>query len=147
MSRHSFNSKLYPYTDHVTGNDHAIGKFIDITDRRYAGCPDDEQGEGYILEWSQLFGFTTNLIGATPEDLLSFDALQAKVEAFASNLKPFKFKYKLQSFADDTDLYAVSEEEFDDYNSALKTGEEAKNNIPSGYKNNYWVNVFSVYTK
>ena len=53
-----------PLTEHITiiyGKDHSIGNFVDITDSRFANSKDDEQGEGYIFEWSQLFGASTNL--------------------------------------------------------------------------------------
>lgn len=64
------------------GTDHAIGRFLDITDRRFAGTKDDQQGEGYLLEWSDLFGISTNLIGATVEDLKDQTKLIQLVESF-----------------------------------------------------------------
>lgn len=65
------------------GSDHALGKFIDITDRRWAKSGKDEQGEGYVLEWSTLFGISTNLIGATLEDVeASVDRLAELTEEF-----------------------------------------------------------------
>lgn len=51
------------------GTDHAIGKFLDITDDRFAGIDADDQGEGYVFEWSEMFGITINLIGAEIEDI------------------------------------------------------------------------------
>ena len=67
MSRKTL--ELQKDTDVHYGGDHAIGTFIDITDRRYANSGKDEQGEGYIVEWSEKFGFNTNLIGITAEEL------------------------------------------------------------------------------
>tara|TARA_R110000824_G_scaffold313040_1_gene499929 strand:+ start:466 stop:726 length:261 start_codon:yes stop_codon:yes gene_type:complete len=59
----------------VSGVDFTIGYFIDITDSRYAESGRDEQGEGYILEWCQHFGFTNNLIKAGIDDLSSKERL------------------------------------------------------------------------
>jgi hypothetical protein len=67
MSRHTH--KISDHTSVVSGNDHAIGQFIDVTDSRYANSDLDEQGEGYLVEWSTLFGFTQNKIGITIEQL------------------------------------------------------------------------------
>jgi len=44
------------------GNDHAIGKWLDITDDRFARSGKDEQGEGYVFEWSEMFPKGTNHI-------------------------------------------------------------------------------------
>ena len=51
------------------GADHMLGQFIDIMDRRYAESGKDEQGEGYIVEWSEAFKFSQNQIGITLEGL------------------------------------------------------------------------------
>ena len=51
------------------GNDHALGKFIDIMDRRYAVSGKDEQGEGYLVEWCEAFKFSQNQIDITVEGL------------------------------------------------------------------------------
>lgn len=67
MSR--FLRKINEHTTVITGHDHALGHFIDIIDKRYANTPLDEQGEGYVFEWSQFLGITTNLIKAEPEDV------------------------------------------------------------------------------
>jgi len=52
----------------VYGVDHALGNYVDIYDTRYAGTEGDEQGEGFVLEWCEMFGLTTNLINA-PKDM------------------------------------------------------------------------------
>ena len=39
----------------IHGNDHAIGSFLDVTDKRYAFSGKDEQGEGYVFQWSRMF--------------------------------------------------------------------------------------------
>jgi len=49
------------------GDDHAIGKFYDIVDSRAEKLTAD--GEGYLVEYCELFGFMTNLIGITEEQL------------------------------------------------------------------------------
>jgi hypothetical protein len=67
--------------DIIRGSDHAVGKFIQITDRRYAGTPEDYQGEGYVLD-HDAFGFTINLIGAVESDLNDDTKLIALTESF-----------------------------------------------------------------
>lgn len=71
-----------------TGNDHAIGEFLDITDKRFAGTETDEQGEGYVLEHSQAFGLTTNKIGAIESDLmpLNKEIIISKCDEFINKL-------------------------------------------------------------
>lgn len=63
---------MYTFRNGLThifyGSDHTLGYFVDVVDDRYASCSVDEQGEGFIMEWSRLFGFTTNLIEAVKED-------------------------------------------------------------------------------
>lgn len=84
MSRHNL-----PFNEHTTihsGSDHAIGRFIDIADSRYAGHISDVQGEGYVFEWSEMFGISTNLIGATEGDLKDRKKLIDKT-AFIKSLK------------------------------------------------------------
>lgn len=66
------------------GFDHALGQFIQITDSRYAGTEDDYQGEGYVFEWDESFGITTNLINLTVEEMNDNDAIASKCNAFAS---------------------------------------------------------------
>lgn len=56
-------------TTFITGSDNVLGAFFDITDKRFANSGEDRQGEGYIFEWSQLMGITTNHINAQPEDV------------------------------------------------------------------------------
>lgn len=65
-----------------TGDDHAIGRFLDVIDLRFAGHETDEGGEGFVFEWSDMFGITTNLIGANEAELNDIDALVAKTEKF-----------------------------------------------------------------
>lgn len=67
MSRNTNNVNDHININH--GTDHALGAWFDVTDARYAGTEQDRQGEGYVLEHSSSFGFTTNLIGLTVEDL------------------------------------------------------------------------------
>lgn len=61
MSRH------YEYLNNrftiITGTDHALGRFIQITDNEFT---DDPSGEGYILDISDLFGIETNFTGIPP---------------------------------------------------------------------------------
>ena len=80
MSRVS--ASLSIFTHIYSGNDHMLGFFFDVTDDRFAGSKEDEQGEGYLLEWSTTFGFSTNLIEATEEDLKSTTRLMFLAEQF-----------------------------------------------------------------
>lgn len=68
------------------GDDHAIGSFIDIVDSRYEDHPDDDTGEGFLMEWCQMFGFMTNKIGVSVDDLKDTNVLIQKVEAFIETL-------------------------------------------------------------
>jgi len=60
MSRH--RKIVTPSITIWYGEDHAIGKWLDITDERFAMSGKDEQGEGYVFEWSEKFPKGTNLI-------------------------------------------------------------------------------------
>lgn len=57
----------------VHGSDHAIGGFVDVIDARYARSKDDQQGEGFVFEWSLMFGISLNLINATEDDIRQGD--------------------------------------------------------------------------
>lgn len=73
MSR--FNTR-FENTIITRGTDHAVGSFVQVADGRYANSGKDEQGEGYVLDWDRLFGFSINLINAKPEDLYNDDKLK-----------------------------------------------------------------------
>ena len=68
------------------GNDCAIGQFIDITDSRHATSGKDMQGEGYIVEWSEVFGFSQNKIGITKNQLASVDETIRLVNEYVSSI-------------------------------------------------------------
>jgi|TARA_Y100000034_G_C6790291_1_gene353818 hypothetical protein len=70
----------------VRGIDSVIGYFIDMTDSRYAESGRDKQGEGYIMEWCQTFGFTNNLIKADVEDLASEERIIELANNFTDTL-------------------------------------------------------------
>lgn len=82
----------------VYGNDHAIGTFIDIIDLRFEGHQDDHQGEGFVAEWSELFGLDQgdNKIGINVAEIkLLHTDLEAfkqiviyKCDKFAATLAP-----------------------------------------------------------
>lgn len=71
-----------------SGMDMALGKFFDITDKRFAGTANDRQGEGYVLEWSQKWGISTNLIGAKDRDINNVERLLELVEEFINKMEP-----------------------------------------------------------
>jgi hypothetical protein len=45
----------------VGGDDHAVGKFLQVFDKELEN--ETPEGEGLILDWSELFGMETNLTG------------------------------------------------------------------------------------
>lgn len=45
----------------ISGQDHAIGQFLQLFDREMERESPD--GEGVVFEWSQAFGVETNLTG------------------------------------------------------------------------------------
>jgi hypothetical protein len=59
---------LNPDINVVMGSDHAVGNFFQVQDERYTKSGKDEQGEGYVVDWDSLFGFSVNLIGITEDD-------------------------------------------------------------------------------
>jgi hypothetical protein len=50
----------------ITGDDHALGLFYQVFDKQMVD--ETPEQEGLVLDWSQLFGFETNLTGL-PKDL------------------------------------------------------------------------------
>ena len=84
MSR--FTTKPQETTTIVRGSDHAIGYFIDVLDHRFAGTEKDPQGEGYLVEWSELFDFSINLIGITKDQLKDDATINKKVNDFVAQL-------------------------------------------------------------
>jgi hypothetical protein len=83
------NGKLKMSCTIIHGDDNTLGKFVDITDERYANSGLDEQGEGYLFEWSELFGTSTNLIGLDIKDIRNANLVESLVEAFlkSKNIK------------------------------------------------------------
>ena len=73
-------------TSIVRGSDHALGYFLDITDTRYANSGKDEQGEGYLVEWSAVFGFTQNQIGIKVNELKDHSRINELVDKFVETL-------------------------------------------------------------
>jgi len=71
MSRNSKN--ITPSITIWYGEDHAIGKWFDVTDNHFAMSGKDEQGEGYVFEWSELFPKGTNHINYQMPDNFNFD--------------------------------------------------------------------------
>lgn len=86
MARH--HKKINDQLDSWYGNDHAIGQFVDITSKTYAGSKQDEQGEGYIFEYSDMFKIGTNLANLTLEEVIKeTPEFFKKIEAFHKTLK------------------------------------------------------------
>lgn len=74
--------KLNEYTTMVHGNDHTLGYFVDIVDNRYANSDLDEQGEGYLVEWSSEFNFSNNIIDLKFDDFKDPQKIIDKVNYF-----------------------------------------------------------------
>lgn len=70
----------------IRGSDHAVGRFVQVADGRFAGSDKDEQGEGYVMDWDSLFGFSVNLIGATVDDLYNDTKLRKLSDIYAKTL-------------------------------------------------------------
>lgn len=70
----------------IRGNDHILGMFVDVCDSRIAGTVHDPQGEGYLVEWSELFGFSQNKIELESIHISEADIRQ-KVEEYISKIK------------------------------------------------------------
>lgn len=47
----------------VTGEDHAIGSFVQLFDNEMIN--ETPEGEGLVLDWDQMFGMETNYTGVT----------------------------------------------------------------------------------
>lgn len=88
MSRHTIRRGVK--TIAIYGNDHALGRFLDIVDERYANHPADTQGEGYIYSWTELFGVSLNLANLTPVEARDLESRTArrKINNFISSLGP-----------------------------------------------------------
>jgi hypothetical protein len=87
MARHTI--LLGPFTEIHYGKDRALEFFIDITDTRFTASGKDEQGEGYIMEWSKKDGFSTNYI------LANVAEINLPIEEMIVKIKP-----KVESFID-----------------------------------------------
>ena len=68
----------------INGTDIAIGRFIDIRDERVI----DEQGEGYLVEWSDMFGFSTNLLNVSFSELTNYKTVIQKVNHYVEQKNP-----------------------------------------------------------
>lgn len=92
------------------GSDHAVGRFFEVCDSRYADHPSDEQGEGYVLQWDALFKFGMgNLIGMTEDEIKQciygdWDTVKAiilpKVEKFIASLPPVEEEEKKSPYCE-----------------------------------------------
>jgi len=52
----------------VTGEDHMLGSFLQLYDKDMES--ESPNGEGLILDWSQVFGFEVNLTGVIGSNAL-----------------------------------------------------------------------------
>lgn len=63
----------------VTGIDHAVGLFYQIfDDTMIDGTP---EGEGLVLDWSELFGYQTNFTGF-PKELGVKNIIELYIESY-----------------------------------------------------------------
>ena len=63
----------------VHGEDKFLGFFFDIIDERYDGDP---SGEGYLVEWSSMFGFSQNKIGIDADEFRDDEIVILLVDRF-----------------------------------------------------------------
>lgn len=82
MSRNE--SQISETTWVINGKDKSIGRFIDIRDERVK----DEQGEGYLVEWSDMFGFSVNLLDLSFKELTNFRTVIQKVNNYVEQQDP-----------------------------------------------------------
>jgi len=82
----------------VTGSDHVLGKFIQIKDTRYSNMPQDQQGEGYVLEHDQRFGMGINLANITLEELINKkkETIIEKINIFIDKITKYNEEALLQ---------------------------------------------------
>lgn len=76
-------------TEHICiimGSDYTLGRFIDVTDSRYANSGKDLQGEGYVMEWSKVFGLSTNRIDIQEKDIMNKQVIILKCDEFINKL-------------------------------------------------------------
>lgn len=74
----------------VYGTDHAIGQFLDITDKRYAQSGFDEQGEGYVCEHSSMFPYDNSLIQLDFDEPITKEIIIKACDEFIEKLKSQK---------------------------------------------------------
>lgn len=80
---------VQPMNDNTTfirGTDHVLGAFFDIQDKRFAKSGDDPQGEGFVFEWSQTMGITTNFINADVEEVGNDERMLELVNEFIESI-------------------------------------------------------------
>lgn len=77
----------------ISGSDHALGEFLDIISSDYAGSSHDEQGEGFLVEWSSLFGFAQNQIGIKKSQFKKNGKIIELVKKFLSEKGIIKTKF------------------------------------------------------
>jgi len=68
------------------GWDATLGSFVDIIDKRYVNIGKDEQGEGYLVEWTKIWGFTQNKIGIKQEELKNGKRIEELINKFLETL-------------------------------------------------------------
>lgn len=85
MSRHvkKINDNIIVYY----GNDHAIGNFLDICDKRYADSGQDEQGEGYVFEHSTMFPSDNTKVIIDVDEPITDDVIIKACNKFINTLK------------------------------------------------------------
>lgn len=66
-------------TNIIRGSDHAVGQFVQVVDSRYN---DDPSGEGYLVDYDQLFGFSYNVINLPKSELYNNESILRYVNKF-----------------------------------------------------------------
>lgn len=87
MSR--LSKKLNDNTTIIYGSDHAVGRFVQVVDKRE--IERNDESDGYILDWNELFGYSNNKINLPDKFFAGFVdtiSIVESVERYFKNKKP-----------------------------------------------------------
>lgn len=70
----------------IGGEDHMLGKFYQIYDRDME--QETPEGEGIVLDWSEGFGYNTNLTGISTKDKDVLEVISQYVLDYGELIEP-----------------------------------------------------------
>jgi len=68
----------------VQGVDHMLGEFFQLYDNQM--CNETPEGEGIIIDWSEGYGYETNLSGIVPKGRHVFDVINQYVSENSNSI-------------------------------------------------------------